>query len=419
MRSCGAMATGDTVTARIDCRELETGRTRVFRGTAGRVTLLHREGDPESVNRIHASVPGLTVEVLPSKGFSIGQAWQDETPVFWEPPIGLCDPERLDLHSAEVAIEGEPAPGFTFLKTFSGGIELYGLRNWGMPFRDPGTGVLHPLHGETSSIPVDICEVSIGPDEVILTGVFVYRDMPLSSSPGESAGPWYMQGEELFRVERQVVLERQGPRLRLNDRITNVSLQERLPDWGYHITFHPGSASSILVPSRSVENRSGGPVPADFERWLPAPDPAVREERGMIHKGLQVTDGTGGISRAMIIRKDDPAVRVSFPAAPYFQTWICRGGANSREFTWASDGKPLFQKPWDGIGIELGSSALDHDGNTDPDVAQEEPLSPGASRVIRLRVDFPAGEALDREILDIGHYTSSRNLKKRKHHEEK
>ncbi len=459
MKRLESMATGDTVTAKIDCREPKPGRTRVFRGSAGRVVFFHRDEDPEGVNRIHASVPGLTVEVLPSKGFSVGQTWKDDRPVFWKPPIGLCDPGRLDLHSPEVAVAGEPSPGFSFLKTFSGGIELYGLRNWGMPFRDPENGGLHPLHGETSNIPVEHCEVSIGRDKVAMTGVFIYRDMPLSSSSGGSDGspegggqvpggkpqdagggqagdpdsqPWYRQGKELFRVERQVVLEWQGPRLRINDTITHVGTGERVPDWGYHITFHPGSGSRILVPSRSVANRSGQPVPADFEQWSPAPDPAVREEQGMIHKGLQILDAdsddrtsleparksvqTGDtdqeMSRALILREDTPAVRVTFPAAPYFQTWLCRGGAFSREFTWASDGEPLFRKPWDGIGIEIGSSALDHDGNTDPDVPAEKTLQPGTSRVISLHIDFPENEELERDILEIQRYNTDRSLKK-------
>ena len=354
------------------------------------VSLVHRSGDPPTVNRINASVGGFEVELLPSKGFAVGQVYQDGRPLLWNPPIGICDPEPLNLFSDEVAINGTPAPGFTFLKTFAAGIEFYGLRNWGMPVFDKGKEFQHPVHGETSNIPVDFCDVEIRNGEITLSTLFIYRDMPHKLS-----GTWYLQGPELFKVERRVVIRKENPRLQLMDRVTNISQEPLKPDWGYHITFFPSDDSRLLVPSTSAENRSGETVPEDFDRWSPAKNSEIREETGIIHKGLKTHPSDyGDLGYVLVTHPDHTGIKVSFPASPYFQTWFCKGGANSKEFTRVSDGKPLFSRNWDGMGIEFGSSALDHDGNTDQSVSEPGSLAPGSSIEIPLRLDFMGGNEL-------------------------
>ncbi len=97
---------------------------------------------------------------------------------------------------------------------------------------------------------------------------------------------------------------------------------------------------------------------------------------------------------SILIHPDQTGLKVSFPLSPYFQTWYCNGGENSNEFTRVSDGKPLFEKNWDGIGIEFGSSALDHNGNTDQSIPEQALLQPGSSIIIPLSIDFVKGNEL-------------------------
>lgn len=48
--------------------------------------------------------------------------------------------------------------------------------------------------------------------------------------------------------------------------------------------------------------------------------------------------------------------------------------------------KNLLEKNWDGFGIEIGSSALDHDGNTDRTVSYIPTLKPGEKKVLELEL---------------------------------
>ncbi len=376
---------------KLNCKNLDLNEDNEILSGQISFEFLHLKDDPAKANRIKISNGILTVEVLPSKGFSIGQMLFNGRPLLWEPPIDLCDTENIDLYSDEIAINGVPSPGFTFLKTLYGGIEFYGLRNWGMPVRDEKTGFLHPIHGETSNIPVDLCTVEVSDRGLTLSASFIYRDFS-----GDPEGVWYLQGRELFEVTRSIVLEKDKQQLQITDRIKNISNEPLNPDWGYHITFRPEDGSRLVVPSASVENRSGGPVPEDHEKWTPAVNDKVREETGIIHKGLKtVSTGMGNMTCALVVHPDDTGIKVSFPPTPYFQTWFCKGGANSTEFTKVSDGTPLFRRNWDGIGIEIGSSALDHNGNTDPAVSGQKILSPGSAVEIPISIELKRGKELE------------------------
>jgi hypothetical protein len=335
---------------------------------------LHQENDPENVNRIIINNHGLVAEILPSKGLSVGQAQNNKKGIFWEPPAGIPDPDLLDLNSDEIAINGKPHHGFTFLKTFTGGIELYGLKNWGMPENNKN-GRLLPLHGETSNIPVEEVMVTFNKKErtVEVRGEFFYN-----SYEGDDDKPWYLRGERMFRIIRRVVVrQRDEPSIELYDIIENITDVPLFADWGYHITFLPEKGARIIIPSKHFENRSGGEVPEDIESWQPATDEKTRTEAGIIHKDLKVyTEHGTKINKALIERPDLGNLLVTFKPAPYTQSWICNGGANSSEFTITKTGAPLFNKNWDGIGIEIGASALDHNGNTDPAVPVPKPLKP-------------------------------------------
>ena len=355
------------------------------------IRIYHREGDPPTANRVKVRNKNVEIEFLPSKGLSVAQAWIGGQSIFWEAPIGLTDTEDLDLWSDEIKINDQPAPGFTFLKTFCSGLELYGLKNWGMPVTI--NGKTEPLHGETSNIPVD--EIEFGTDhedKCWIQASFVYRTFE-----GDEQVPWYKRGDALFKVTRRFIIPGKGLEFMLEDSIENVSKMNQRPDWGYHITFRPEEGARLLVPSKLVQERGGGELPADIETWYSAEDAAVRSETGIIHQQLLASPSDSGPDAIVSLLKypDRKGLAVSLPPSPYFQTWFCKGGKGSKEFTY-TNGKSILMKNWDGMGLEIGSSALDHNGNTDHTVNHQAVLLPGESMTIPMKItSLEKQEAVD------------------------
>ncbi len=355
--------------------------------------LFHNEEDPPSANRVRISNGILDIEMLPSKGFSLGQAWIKGRPLFWDAPIYLPDTETIDLWSDEICINGTPAPGFTFLKTLTGGVEMYGLNNWGMPVMKQGR--LYLLHGETSNVPVSEIIFTAEGNQCTIEASFTYRTFE-----GDSDKPWYERGNPIFRVTKKLIMFENSTVIRLKDIIENISGQLQTPDWGYHITFRPEEGARYLVPSGHVQVRGGGQLPDDIETWHKAADENVRTETGIIHNGLPTTKPSGKEeTTSLLLYPDKTGIAVSVTPAPYFQTWFCCGGKGSKEFTFRN-GESLLKKNWDGIGIEFGSSALDHDGNTDPSVSPEPPLNPGEVRTLSFSFEpLSPDEAVNLELL--------------------
>jgi hypothetical protein len=368
-----------------------------------RLCIFHHEDDPVTANRVKVRHENVEVEFFPSKGFSIAQAWIKGQAIFWEAPISLPDTEDLDLWSDEISINGNPAPGFTFLKTLTGGLELYGLKNWGMPVTM--NGKVEALHGETSNIPVD--EILFGTEnekKCWIQASFLYRTFA-----GDDHQPWYKRGEAIFRVTRKLTIPANGLEFMVEDTIENISNIIQRPDWGYHITLRPEKGARLLVPSRKVREREGSTLPADIETWHSAEDVSVRTETGIIHQELLVGHAEPGPDTvvSLLVYPDHTGLAISVPPPPYFQTWFCKGGKGSGEFT-NRKGESILMKNWDGMGLEIGSSALDHDGNTDKTVSYEPDLNPGAQLVIPLRIKWlDEHNALDLEA-EINAYKSTR-----------
>jgi hypothetical protein len=318
------------------------------------------------------------VALLPSKGLSLGQAWMMGKPNSWEAPINVPNTDTIDLWSDEVSINGSPAPGFTFLKTLVGGIELYGLRNWGMPAVIDGK--LQPLHGETSNIPVSEVQFGVDNDECFVGASFIYRTFE-----GEDNLPWYLRGEALFKVTKKLVLKKNTSGIHLEDTIENISNRILVPDWGYHITFRPEEGAKYIVPSQMAQTRGGNALPADIQTWHKAKDESVRIETGIIHKNITVSEK--GLCESQLVYPDGSGIKVSTTPSRYFQTWFCCGGKGSAEFT-DSAGNSLLHKNWDGMGVEIGSSALDHDGNIDKSVDYNPELKPGEMKRIEISINW-------------------------------
>jgi len=363
-------------------KDVSKNINNVIQDSGFSISLLHLPEDPVNANRIKISYDNTVIDLLPSKGLSLGQAWIKGKSVFWEAPISLPDTETIDLWSDEVCINGNPAKGFTFLKTLVAGVELYGLSNWGMPVEKDVK--LQPLHGETSNIPVDEVSCSIEDDCLTISASFDYRTFE-----GDMNLPWYQRGEALYKLTKKVILKKGALEIKLEDTIENISNRSLIPDWGYHITFRPEEGARYIVPSKKAEERGGNPLPADIQAWYKAENENVRTETGIIHKQVAVAES--GLIKSCLIYTDGSTIEVSTTPSPYFQTWFCNGGKGSTEFT-TSNGESLLQKNWDGMGIEIGSSPLDHNGNIDKSVAYKSVLQPGEAMKIEIGILIDGGD---------------------------
>jgi hypothetical protein len=397
----------NTLRTVLNCRQPLIDGQGAIKHAGFEVALEHRSQDPDGVNRVLLSQKDMTVELLPSKGLSVGEAFYRGRPIFWEPPAGLFDPDELELESDEIRWQSRPQPGMVYIKTFTGGVELLGLDNWGMHYIDPKTGEVHVIHGQVSHIPVEQVSLTISDRGLSVQGSFTVR-----SFKGDPSLPWYERGEPLYEVTKSVVLKRGRPALWLTDTLTNISAEPLAPDWGYHVTLRPEKDAELIVPSKVIENRDGGAVPPDHETWQPSKEEGVRVEVGIIHKALQVTPNAFGDSdgvRSLLVYPDGTGIAVTIPPVPYFQTWFCAGGAHTQEFTYR-DGTPVLTKNWDGQGIEFGSSSLDHDGNVDPGVDYDPLLQAGKSMDIRIQVELLAPQGTARLKEEINRYNTSRAI---------
>lgn len=367
---------------------LEANTNNKYRIGNNSYFLYHDPDEPPKANKLIVEAGDLKAELQPSKGLSLGQAFYKEKEIFWDAPYSLPNPDTLNLWSDDILINGEPHEGFEFLKTFCGGIEFYGLKNWGMPVKDPTSGQLLPLHGETSNIPVEEVTIKIAENNIIVEAEYIYRDMKKAEPQ-----PWYQNGNPLYKVHKYYefcLCER--PKIIIKDTIENISDKDLVPDWGYHITFYPHPETKLIVNSTNQEMRGGGNLPENIDKWKPSGEKGKREEIGILHKGLEkFQSGNEEKCSVLIQHPEGDKIFFHFPASPYFQTWSCKGGAGSDEFK-LKNGQSLLEKNWDGIGIEIGSSALDHDGNTDNSVKYDSVLKPGDKKIIEMELEYMESE---------------------------
>ncbi|RPI78805.1 MAG: DUF4432 family protein [Chloroflexi bacterium] len=374
--------------------------TRVEQGPFW-ASLTHRKGDPDNVHRLTVGNGMVQVELLPSKGLSVGEAEANGTPLFWKPPLkNLPDPDWIDLYG-ETLINGTPLSGFRWVEGFTGGIEMLGLENFGSPVTDKN-GRLLGLHGDASYIPVNKVEVTISENELVVSGAFEVYD-----GLGNADKVWYRRGSLQYTVTKTITLKAGSLVIFLLDTITNRSEKSLTPDWGYHIQLHPMEGARLLVPAARSEGRGGEPLPPDHEVWHEAKNPGLREEKGIIHYGLKAqadASSRQSVVQTLLRYPDGTGIRVAAPIAPFFLSWFSCGGKGDRTICLpAEDGDPprtLFQEPWDGVGPEIGASALDHDGRTDPNV-QAVTLYPGETLNLPITIEpvsVEQAEVVEQEI---------------------
>lgn len=371
------------------------------------IQLVHSKSEPEAINRIHISGYGSMLELYPSKGLSIGQLRVHDKPIFWDSPSPLVDVSQLDLQQFEIGINGSMQSGFAYIPLYNAGIELLGLQNWGMPKTNPATGDLQILHGEVHSIPVYDVSAQVSGSEVTITGTYLYRTFS-----GDQLLPWFERGNPLFEITRVIHLNLLTGHLLHTDTIKNISTTALKPDWGYHVTFFPIPGAKCMVPSLIAFDRFKASLNDDIETWYPAQDDGIRCETGIIHQHLLADkqDEKQHLRTTSLIQyPDNTGIAVSVPVAPYFQTWFCNGGKNSTEFTYR-DGRPVLTKNWDGLGLEFGSSALDHNGVADSLLADSSPLLPDQQLHIAIEISVVKGDKLDELREKIGDYNRARQI---------
>jgi len=344
------------------------------------IKLWHKQSDGEKANRLLITDRENEFEFLPSKGLSVGQMIFGGKSLFWDQPSDLVNPDKFDIHSNDLHINGKPAPGFMYIANYCAGVELLGLTNWGMPVQEKVGGRWKVLHGEAASIPVNKVIFNINPELISIEASFIYRTFR-----GLFLKPWYRRGKKLFELKRKVIIDRATGSMELTDSIINISRDTLVPDWGYHVTFRAEPGAQYLVPAEKAEYRGGGKLPPDCTFWQPSPDDKQRIEHGIIYKEL-TSFSPEKLFQSKLVYPDGSNILVKTTPSPYFQTWFCTGGSGSKEFTW-KNGEPVLKKNWDGMGIEFGSSALDHDGNIDPSVVPEKALKPGESRQIVIKIE--------------------------------
>ena len=369
-------------TTRFSGTELRTGDP-ARRKLGGIVAETYRgAGDAADVRRLRISWEEGELELLPTKGLTVGELRHGEWVPFWKPVVsGIISPDEEDLLGA-MLINGERVASMRWLENFAGCIELLGLCNWGMAHRPPDSDATLPLHGEASHVPVE--EVAIAADEryAVVEAPFEVRHA-WWNDPDRSR-PWYRRGVRRWRVVRTIIIDTNGGIMHLVDEITNVGSEPAVPDWGYHYQFRAADGARLLIPGERVEGRFGGKVPEHFEAWQPSPDPGVRYERGYIHKGVPIESSLLGTEavRGAAIYPDGPATLFTMPASAYTLSWFSCGGQGSLEFAFPErPEESAIPVPWDGMGPEIGASALDHDGNVDPHITHR-PIGPGETETL-------------------------------------
>ncbi len=369
--------TADKKAFSFNCINLSENNKNIIEHSDFKMELYQKQNDPDNVNRLLITQDKLNVELLPSKGLSVGQAYFQKTPIFWDPPLdNLPDPDKIDLN-APMYINGSQLYGFRWVETFTGGIEMCGLNNWGMPFTEEKTGNLQSLHGQVSNIPVQNIYIEISSSGMEIIGKFIVRTFE-----GDNTIPWHSRGDILYEVVKRIILIKDKPVIILYDQIINRCNKVLIPDWGYHVQFYPEENAEYQVPSLHAENRSGLNMKTGVEIWKKAKIESEREETDIIHKSFKITPNAlpgeeEGI-KTLVHYPNGRGILFTTPCSPYFQSWLSSGGKNGKGFM-LKENTPMLKKNWDGIGPEFGSSALDHNENIDKEISIKTTLESGES----------------------------------------
>ena len=369
-------------------------------------SLQHVKGDHLSVYRFYLTGENFSLELTPSKGLSVRDFTCLGRQVFWNAPLGyLPDPSEIDMEKSMI-INGEVVKGTRWLEYFSSHVEMLGLDNWGVPVEKNGR--IMGLHGNVSSVPVTELVLEEKDDKIVITGSFSIHD------PNEVL----LEDEKsikYFKVEKSIEFYIKKPILLIKDRITNISGTPRFPDWGYHVQLRPEAGCRYLIPSKKVKERGKGIPENGFEFWKKATIPNIREERGVLHKNLLISDnafpdGSRGVE-TLLHYSDGAGLKCIIPPSPYTMSWFSCGGKDGTEFMIPGENgnadRKLLSKNWDGVGPEIGASALDHDGDTDPAIIQSE-IKPDESVELQIYLELLEQDSTQKLLIQIEDFNKER-----------
>jgi hypothetical protein len=350
---------------------------------------IHKTGDPEGIERFMIYRDNLSIELFPSKGLCVGEAFYKNRPLFWKPPIEFLPHPDIADPASEVLIGDQKVAGLGFIRGFTGGIEMLGLDNWGMHYFDEDTKKTKPLHGDVSLRPVHTVEIFHFKHGAVIRGSFYTRDRE-----GDMGVPWHQRGKSVFLVTKRLIIDDITPGFYIVDTVKNCGDTPIVPDWGYHVQLRPEPGAVYRVPARKVSARGGGAVPVDFEEWSAQGDSGKRIEHGYIHRGAMISDnllgGKPGI-KTLLSYADGTGILAIIPPSPFLLSWFSAGGDDCTEFLLPEESgrspSMIFSGPWNGIGPEIGASALDHDGNVDPAVTVE-PVQPGEEQELAIKIEI-------------------------------
>lgn len=334
--------------------------------------------DDADVRRLILRWAGGSLELQPTKGLTIGPCTQGGWKPFWEPVVpGIISPDREDL-LGELLVEGSPVAGMRWIENFSGCVEMLGLSNWGMPRVDERTGVTLPLHGEAARVPVDYVAIGLIGSVCVVAAEYVFNSRWWNVQ--DTSRPWYRRGCPDWRIVRTVAVDTMRPELQFVDSITNCTEHPVQPQWGYHVQLRAETGARLEIPAAEISVRGNRAAsPGDYYTWRAAADPARREERGYILRGIPAVPGPFDteVVHCGATYPDGESTEFTMPAAACTLSWFSCGGSGSLEFALPeSPERSLLPVGWDGMGPEIGTAALDHDDNFDPAVVHRE-LDPG------------------------------------------
>ena len=203
-----------------------------------------------------------------------------------------------------------PLEGFGWIRGFTGGVEMLGPLNWGLPLKTSEGRVLG-LHGAAANIPVQEATVQVRGEELLVTASFEVRDRTGRETAKDQM--WYETGKPVYWITKRLIFHTELPGFMLHDEIVNQTATAQKPDWGYHVQLYPRPASRYLVPSRSRHLRGGEVVERHHEVWAPVKPVSARVERGVVHRRVMLKPGIldGGPGVPTLLRyPDDTGIEV-------------------------------------------------------------------------------------------------------------
>lgn len=282
----------------------------------------------------------LECELLPSRGFDIGDTWFRGVPVSWFSPV--TDARALPRPS-----------GADWLARFNGGL----VTTCGFDSIGAATGT-QGLHGDASHIPAEQISWRIADDGIEFGAVIESLSL---------FGP-------SFRIKRSTSVPT-GPdgtgHIYLDDAVTNVG-NKPAP---LHLLYHVNLGAPLVAPGTRVEIARAStavrvPV-ADVPDWYVLPDPTDRVVEVVFeHSGAEVDEhGFAAVTLTSPIRDLAARIRWDATALPRLYQWV-----------FPTRGR------W-GFAIEPSTAPLF--GPARSEAAAGAPLiSPRAQRTQRLRIDI-------------------------------